>query len=157
MKRELIYGAVLAAVVLLLNSEGAAGVDIGKLEPASVLMVEERVGIVKISTDLGHEGCGGDLAGAMVDMKRGAVGEVFLETAEYLLLTPSSMEWLDELFEVLRNSCQVCVTRGVEDLAAAGEYLAVHEPGVTLGDCRKGNCEMPILYMEGDRMELAYP
>lgn len=159
MKRGLIYAAVLVAAVLLLNREGTAGIDIGKLEPACVLMVEEQAGIVKISTDLGHWGCGDDLAAAVNDMKQGAAGAVFLDTTEYLLLTPMSMGRLDELCALLRNSCQLCVAGEVkmEDLAAVGDYLAVHEPGVTLGDWRKGEYDLPILYMEGDRMELAYP
>ena len=157
MKRGLICGVALVAAVLLLNREGTAGIDIGELEPACVLMVEERAGVVEISTDLGHRGTGRDLAEAMADMRQGTAGVIFLDTTEYLLLTPSAMGRLDELYEVLRNSCQVCVAGGVKDPEAAGEHLAVHEPGVTLGDCRKGNRELPILYMEGDRMKLAYP
>ena len=64
---------------------------------------------------------------------------------------------LDELDEFLRNSCQVCVVREVEELSAVGEYLAVHDPEVTLRDWNKGKRDLPILYMEGDRMKLAYP
>jgi hypothetical protein len=97
------------------------------------------------------------MVAAMDDMKQGAEGAVFLDTTEYLLLTPQAVDQLDELDEFLRNSCQVCVVREVEELSAAGEYLAVHDPEVTLRDWNKGKRDLPILYMEGDRMKLAYP
>ena len=157
MKRGLVCGVVLMATVLLMNYEGAPGIDIGKLEPSRVLMVVDQAGVVKISTDLGLRGGGKDMVAAMDDMKQGAEGTVFLDTTEYLLLTPQAVDQLDELDEFLRNSCQVCVVREVEELSAAGEYLAVHDPGVTMRDWNKGKCDLPILYMEGDRMKLAYP
>ena len=156
MKRLILCGMILAAV-LLLKGEKTAGADIEKLEPAWVLMVDEKAGGVSVSTDMGQRGRGRTLTEAVEDMKTGAAGEVFLDTAEYLLITPSALERLGESLELLRNSCQVCIVNDVDDLAAAGEYLEAHKPGVTLGDCRKGVHNLPVLYLEGDRMTLAKP
>lgn len=155
--KRLILGGVILAAALLLNGEKTAGVDIGKLEPARVIMVEEKAGTVSVSTDLGQQGRGRTLTEAVADMKAGAAGEVFLDTAEYLLVAPSAVGRLEETFELLRNSCQVSIVNGVDDPAAAGEYLAAHKPGVTLGDCLKGLRDLPVLYLEGERMKLAEP
>lgn len=155
MKHWLICGAILAAV--LLSGEKAAGTDIGKLEPTRVLLIESQGGAVAVSTDAGHWGLGEDLTDAVDDMQHSASGVVFLDTVEYLLLSPSAVNRFEEVSALLRNSCQLCLVYGVEDLEAAGDYLAIHQPGITVGDCRKNTCVLPVLYMEGDRMKLAYP
>ena len=156
MKGFLIGAAVLTAA-LLLSGENGAGTDIAKLEPAQVLWVEESAGYVSVSTDIGQSGRGTDLAAAVRDMEQAASGTVFLDTAEYLLLSPSAEEWLPELAELLRGSCRVCLVEGTADLEAVGAYLAVHKPGVTLRDCRKGSYGLPLLSVEGERMYLANP
>ena len=156
MRRWLIYGAVLLAM-LLINGENRAGTDIGKLEPARVILVDAAPGAVSLYTDVGQYGSGRDLTGAVEDMKQTASGEVFLDTAEYLLLSPTSLGQLEELSRLLRLSCRVCVAAGVKDLEAAGEYLSIHKPDTTLGDWRKGARQLPVLYSEGERMRLAKP
>ena len=88
-------------------------------------------------------------------MEMTAFGQVFLDTAEYLLISPEALRWLPELSELLRSSCQVCLADGVADLAAATEYLAVHEPGYTLGDWEKSETGLPVLYSIEERMYLA--
>ena len=156
MKRWLIYGAV-ALAVLLINGDNRAGTDVGKLEPAQVILVDAAPGTVSVRTDAGQLGRGEDLAGAVEDMKQTAAGEIFLDTAEYLLITPPALGQLETLSRRLRASCQVCVVGEAENLNAVGAYLSVHKPEVTLGDWRKGERRLPVLYLEGERMYLAKP
>lgn len=157
MKRWLLCAPLLLAAALLATGENGAARDIGTLEPAQVLLVEESAGRVLVYTDVGHFGQGADLSAAVADMERTAAGYVFLDTAEYLLVDPSALAQMTELSRWLRPSCRMCATVGVKDLTAAGEYLSNHKPSVTLGDIRKGNRDLPILYMEGERMYLANP
>ena len=157
MKRWDIYGIAVLAAVLLMNSENRPGTDIGKLEPARVLLVEAVQDGVAVRTDMGQLGLGEDLPSAVRDMEQTASGQVFLDTAEFLLVGPGAAKWLPELTQILRPSCQLCLAEGVTDLEAAAEYLAVHEPSFTLGDWKKGEKGMAVLLLIEGRMYLAKP
>ena len=157
MKRWLLYGAALLTAVLLMKDENRQGTDVAKLEPAQILAVEESGGGLSVRTDMGHSGWGTDLESAIADMKMTASGQVFLDTAEYLLVSPGAMKWMPELSELLRSSCQVCLAGEVEELTAVAEFLSGHEPGYTLGDWRKGTVGIPVLYLLKERMYLAEP
>lgn len=155
MKRWLIGGVMIIALALL-NGENRTGTDIAELEPAQVLWVDEA-GAVEVRTDMGQMGRGRNLDEAVRDMEQTAAGRVFLETAEYLLVTPGGATRLDELCRLLRPSCKVCLINGNVDLEMAANYLAVHKPAVTLGDFQKGEWRLPILYIKEERMYLANP
>ena len=157
MRRWILVSIGIVAAMLLLRNESPAGVDVGVLEPAQVLMVDERYGSVTVRTDMGHFGSGSDLAGAISNMERMAAGKVFLDTTEYLVLSPSAWDRLPELAIFLRRSCKVCLAENVTDLGRVGEYLSVHEPSVALGDWKKGDKALPILMIKGERMYLANP
>lgn len=157
MKRWLILGAVALAALLLVKDENRPGTDIAKLEPARVLLAEQVTDGVIISTDLGHSGFGPDLESTVRDMEATASGQVFLDTAEFLLISPGAAKWLPELARRLRSSCQVCIVDGTADLFAAAEYLQTHEPECRLGDWRKGEVVLPTLYFIEERMYLAKP
>ena len=100
MKRWLIGGVMIIALALL-NGENRTGTDIAELEPAQVLWVDEA-GAVEVRTDMGQMGRGRNLDEAVRDMEQTATGRVFLETAEYLLVTPGGATRLDELCRLLR-------------------------------------------------------
>ena len=157
MKKWLLYGVVLVAAVLLINDENGPGSDIAKLEPARILLVEDVPGGVAVRTDMGQLGLGEDLSSAVKDMEETASGQVFLDTAEYLLVSPGAVKWLPELAGILRSSCQLCLAEGVTDPETAAEYLAVHEPSYTLGDWKKGKDGLAVLYLIEERMYLAKP
>lgn len=157
MKRWLIYGMLVLAVVLLMNNENRLGTDIGKLEPARVLLVEDTLGGVAVRTDMGQFGLGEDLSAALRNMEQTASGQVFLDTAEFLLIGPGTAKWLPELTRILRPSCQLCLAEGVVDLEAAAEFLAIHKPSFTLGDWKKGRTGIGVLLIIEERMYLAKP
>lgn len=157
MKRWLIYGAVFLAAILLMKEENRPGTDIAKLEPVRLLWAEEVGGGVCLETDMGQSGWGKDLESAVRDMEETASGQVFLDTAEYLVISPGVLKWMPELSQLLRSSCQVCLADGMKDLNEAAEYLAVHEPGFTLRDWQKGEAGMPAIYLLEERMYLAKP
>lgn len=157
MKRWLAYGAILLAVVLLVKDEDRPGMDVAKLEPARIISVEEKMGGVLLQTDMGHSGWGRDLNTAISDMESTAAGQVFLDTAEYLLVSPGAVRWMPELSEMLRRSCQICLVDNAPGLKMAAEYLSAHKPGYTLGDWQKGDADLPVLYYLEERMYLAKP
>ena len=157
MRRWLVWCIVLGTAVVLTKGENSARLDIAKLEPAQVLLVEEQAGRVIVTTDMGHLGRGRTLTEAVEDMKQTAAGQVFLDTAEYLLLAPSAEKYVPELAQLLRPSCRVCVIYGAMELQTAAEYLSVHEPGLTLRDWKINKSEFPKIIASKERVYLANP
>lgn len=111
-------------------------------------------GQVRIETDTGAWGAGDSLKSAFLNMKNTASSQVFLDTADYLILTEACEGLLPALTEYLRPSCSLCLERGTSDLEKAGEFLKYHQPEVTIKDYRAGACRLPTLVTEEGRMEL---
>lgn len=143
----------LAAILLVAAFCGMpfASTDVAELQPVELIRISQARGRILVETDTGDRGCGSDLAAAFADLKQTASGRVFLETAEYLLISPGMENLLPELTEYLRPACSVCLERGRADLEQATAYLSAHEPELTLLEYRAGLCDIPILTIrEGD-------
>ena len=109
--------------------------DITKLEPIRAVYLYMDQGRLCVETDTGDSGSGGDLTEATADLRSHADGEIFLDTAEFLLLAPE-VEITPDFYTHLRPGCKVCYTDTVPDLEAATEYLAAHLPENTLAHLR---------------------
>ncbi len=107
------------------------GTDIAHLEPVEVVQVRQMQTQIEVTTDTGAAGHGDTLAQAVEDMKEHAMGEIFLDTADYLLLDLHGLE-IEELYPLFRPGCKVCNTSGIDDLETAGVYLQTHEPEKSL-------------------------
>lgn len=153
MKRWLwLIGAAVAVAVL--SGNASPGKDVGKLQPVEVVYLACREGGVAIETDTGDLGIGANLAEAMEDMKAAAPGEVFLETADHLLLSPECIDLMPALMSILRPSCSVCLTEGAPDMEQVGLFLRVHRPRSTLARYRAGERGIETLVTGEGRMEL---
>ena len=146
MKRWIWFCGFLAAVCCLSRLPHPA-VDVGKLEPVSLVAVDWQDGSYHIRTDTGAEGSGTTLKQAAQSLAEGASGTVFLETAEYVLLTPQ-VPVTGELCQVFRPACRVCLTAAQADLEQAAAWLAAHPPRHTLNDLRAGERDLDWLEME---------
>lgn len=153
MKRWLWYLGVVIAVAAL-SGKASAGEDIGKLQPVQVVYVSCQQGYVVIETDTGDWGAGESLKDAMGNMQAAATGEIFLDTADHLLLSPECIGLLPALMEVLRPSCAVCLADGQPDLEQSGVFLQHHTPKVTLVRYRAGERDLQTLVTREGRMEL---
>ena len=134
MKKWLYLIGALAAAGLLSRMPHPAR-DIAKLEPVRAVYLSMDGGKLSIETDTGASGSGADLAQATEDMRSGADGEIFLDTAAYLILDPE-VEITEDFYEHLRPSCRLCYTDAPPDLTAAADYLAAHPPKTTLAQVR---------------------
>ena len=87
MKKGLYLAALLAAVGILSRLPHPAR-DIADLKPvrAVYLYIDGRG--ISIETDTGDSGSGRDLGEAADDLRAKADGEIFLDTAQFLLLDP---------------------------------------------------------------------
>lgn len=151
MKKWLVCFALVAAAAAF-GGEPFSGVDVGKLKPVELIAVRRERGRILVETDTGDQGSGKDLNGAMADLRLGADGVVFLETAEYLLAAPNALGLLPELGAVLRPGCAVCIADGWGDWEKVASYLRAHEPAASFKEYRVE--ALPVLRIEGEDMRL---
>ena len=153
MKRWLWY---LAAVVLVaaLGWMPFHGTDVAKLQPVELLCVMADGGKVKVQTDTGESGQGAMLQEAVFDLKESTAGEIFLDTADFLLLSESALYLMDEMGAYLRPGCKVCLFTDAPETETAARFLRTHAPDKTLLDYRAGDCSLPRLIIQKERMYL---
>lgn len=156
MKKWLFCGLLLAAIpVLSYGSFG--GEDVGKLRPVQVVLLQSGEDGVQVVTDAGEMGSGVDISRALNDLKLTSSGEVFLDTADYLLLEPGMEICLPQLQEYLRPSCNLCYVSGDTDLEQVAAYLQNHVPKFTLTQYQAGERRLPYLISDKERLKLVQP
>ncbi len=143
---------ILLAVLMLLSP--FRGNDVGKLRPVELVAMRREENTVVLETDTGDIGRGEDPLKALEDMKGSAPGALFLDTADYFLVTRETENLLPELAEVLRPAVEICVLRDPVDLEEAAEYLRAHSPKVTLLQWRTQGKAMPELRSEGGKCQI---
>lgn len=146
-----------AAVLLLLSALGLApfrGSDVAKLQPVEVLRVRLDAGKVCVETDTGDSGSGADLSAALKNLENTTAGDIFLETADYLILSASAVPLLPELTGYLRPGCGVCIEMGEPVLEEVSAFLSAHPPKVSLQDYRAERPRLPVLVTREEGMLL---
>ena len=134
MKKWLYLLGALAAVGILSRLPHPAR-DISKLKPVRVVYLYMDMGNLCIETDTGDSGTGRSLPEAAADLSANADGEIFLDTAEFLILG-REIAIAPTFYQYLRPGCRVCYADEPPDLAAAVKYLSAHPPQITLAHLR---------------------
>ena len=132
MKEILLYILLLGAALIL----PLEGTDVGKLLPVELVQLDKMGDTVVISTDAGATGTGETVKAAIRDMEKTAAGIVFLDTADYLLVTESAVEEVESIKEYLKPSVRVCIQHVEMNLKEAAAYLSVHRPEHQLRSCQ---------------------
>ena len=133
MKKWLLIAFLLGAAVLS-RLPGSAR-DVAKLEPVEVVWLRQEGESLVIETDTGAKGVGKTLTEAAGDMRDRACGEIFLDTAGFLLLAPD-IPITREYDTLFRPDCRVAFIREVPDLEKAATFLHIHQPPDTLASLR---------------------
>lgn len=149
MKRIVIYIAVLA----LLTLAPVKSAEIGKLRPVEVVVVHRQEDMLVLSTDTGDVGSGTDALAALENLKATTPGTIYLDTAEYLLLTEGAEDAVQQLRNVLKKSVRVCMADSVVDLKEAAKFLPVHGNLPRLKYWKAGD-KLPRLSAVGKRLFL---
>lgn len=126
------------------------GVDVGKLRPAELVSIILEEGSVTLSTDTGDSGRGATLAEAVSDLQEGASAAVFLETADYLVITGKTGDW-EGFCAYFRPAARVCAAAGAFEPQEAAMWLRQNPPKTTLGQLRVENSSLETLEMEEGR------
>lgn len=161
MKQSAVW--LLTAVLLAAAVLPDRGTDAAQLLPVQVLLVERAEdGTLAISCDAQLCGRGADLDAALEDLRAGAPGQLFLQTAGQVIFTRQALSALPQAAQCgqLRPGAQVFVLAGqTPDLEDAAAFLQAHPGGVTLGDVRAmlagaGDVTLPVLVSAKRRMEV---
>lgn len=137
MKKWLYLAAALAAVGILSRLPHPAK-DIAELKPVRAVYLYMDGKSLTIETDTGDSGSGQTLTEAAADLKSKADGEIFLETAEFLILRPD-VQIAEDFYTLLRPACKVAYAASGPDMERISDYLTAHEPQTTLSHLRANN------------------
>lgn len=132
MKRILIY-IIVTALALLVPEYGT---DVGKLIPVELVFLYNDGEQIVIETDTEHIGKGVTVEEAVQNLSDTTPGVLFLDTADYLMVTEEAQTHLPELDLYLKGRVKVCLTEQGTDVKQAAQYLAIHQPGDTLKDAQ---------------------
>lgn len=100
--------------------------DVAKLEPVQTVAIYTDGGEVVLETDTQNMGRGADAKEALHDLEENTPGVIYLETAQYLLVTESATEYAEQLREDLKPSVYVSMWDGKGEISNAARYLSVH-------------------------------
>ncbi len=152
--KKLLYLAIAVAILTGQSLMPFRGTDVGKLHPVEVLYIEKRNGQFEISADTAATGRGVTIADAVYDLHIATPGNVFLETANYLLISPD-MEAMPEVFwDYLRPACLIYICNEKPALESIAKLLESHPSGVTLLNWRNGAGNIPRLVREGETVRI---
>ena len=127
--------------------------DLGKLKPVETVYLGYEENQIVIATDLEDVGYGETLEDALSNLKETTAGIVYLDTADYLLVSTGAESQISRVAGKLKESVYICRTVGEVDLARVGSYLSVHLPKYRLKDWEK-NVRLEELSMENERFRI---
>ena len=130
-------------------------VDIGKLEPVELVLLTKTEQNIRVETDTGAWGEGTTLEEAVEHLKQADSKEVFLDTAEKILIRGDLNGCWQEVWTLFRPAAQVCRISGEIELTEAAAYLTMHPAGMTLGKIRAGGGNVEILMIKEGRGSIA--
>ena len=133
MKNWLLLPGLLAAGLLLRLPHPAR--DIARLEPVRAVYLCIEQGLTTIETDTGTTGTGADLESAYADLRNNADREIFLDTAEFLILD-THVPITEAFYELLRPTTRVVFSNEKPNLETVSDYLTIHPPDLTLAKLR---------------------
>lgn len=122
MKRILIY----IGILLVLWFVPVKGADLAQMHPVEVVHVYREGKSIVIETDTEDRGIGVTATQALTNLKETTSGFIYLDTAQYLLLTRETEETVEELRPHLKKSVQLCYGEIGVDLKEAARFLPSH-------------------------------
>ena len=147
MKRIIIYVGILAAM-LVAPVERA---DVGKLRPVQAVAIYKENDWVIIETDTEDLGIGATAQQALQNLQDTTAGIIYLDTAEYLLLSKDAQETAEQLRGELKDTVELCLMEQKVDIKESAKFLAAHGKLPKLKHWQNGQ-ELPSLTRFGDRI-----
>ena len=150
MKKWLLLPGLLAAGFLLRLPHPAR--DIARLEPVRAVYLYMEQGLTTIETDTDTTGTGPDLESAYAALRNNADREIFLDTAQFLILDPD-VPITDVFYEILRPTTRVVFSDKKPNLETISDYLTIHPTERTLAHLRATKTQPSARNPKGARHE----
>ena len=119
--RLLLYICILA----LLPFAPVNRLDVAKLKPVQTVAVSIEEGKVVIETDTKNRGRGRSVREAVENLETNTPGVIYLDTAQYLLITEEAMSQLEELKGYMFPSVRVSLWDGKGSVETAAKFLDI--------------------------------
>ena len=132
--RKILY-AVILGLLFLAPLERA---DVAKLLPIQAVAVYLEGEEVVLETDAAYMGRGDSVEAALSKLKDTTPAVVYLDTAEYLLVTEDATFCIDQLRQVLKPSVKVCVCQAAGRVQETVKYLEIHSNLPKLSQWKEG-------------------
>ena len=149
MKKILCYLAILALVCAVPVKRA----DVGKLRPIQTVQVSRKGDLVTLRTDTKDMGSGSTVRQALENLKATTPGVVYLDTAEFLILSKNTLDCVEELREVLHGNVKLCIAEETIQPAEVTQYLSSHEILPKLKNWQQ-EMPLPVLIQLGERLLL---
>lgn len=132
MKRIIIYCIILAGILWI----PVERMEIRDLEPIQAVWMYREEGEIVLKTDTEDEGRGESVQEALEDMKEKSSGIVYLDTAQFLLVSDNAQEQIGKLTPYLKGKVKISLWEGGE-IQEAARYMQSHKIGVKLARWRE--------------------
>lgn len=150
MKTWILYALILTATFLFPVERA----DVAKLRPIEVIYIYKDAETVILKTDTDDLGIGTDVASALENMKQTSPAVIYLDTAQYLLIGTDAQQDAQQLRGIVKNSMQLCLAEGEQDLKQVAQYLPAHGKLPSFGTWRPDQ-KLPFLYRENARIKIS--
>lgn len=107
-------------------------VNVANLLPVETVAVYMNGEQVVLEIDTAHTGIGKTVEQALASLKENVAKVIYLDTAEYLLVSEDALEQVDALRAYLKDSVKVGICEAKGKVKAAAEYLSNHQKMPTL-------------------------
>ena len=122
MKRMIVYIAILASLFVVPVEQ----MDVSQLIPVKVVSLYKENGYCVVQTDTENVGIGDTVQQALENLKTTASGIIYLDTAQYLLLTDDAKDMVQSLRQKLKPSVKLCQMQMPIDMETVSEFLDSH-------------------------------
>ena len=120
--RKLLYGLLLIPLLFVpLNRVNVA--DLLPVEAVAVYMDGDQV---VLETDTENKGVGENAVQALANLKENPPAVIYLDTAEYLLVSHDAVAQVEHLRPQLKSSVKVCVCEAAGRVKEMVKYLEIH-------------------------------
>lgn len=150
MIRWMLYVAILIALFLIPLKQA----DVAKLQPVQTVCVYYNETDYVIKTDTGAEGRGVGIIEALADLVETTPAVVYLDTADFVLLSPNAQVAIEQLRGVLKDSVELYFYEGEPDLKEVSKYLEIHGKGTVLKMWKNG-VKVPVLECQNSRIKVS--
>lgn len=122
-------------------------IAVGKLEPVEVIYFQRIGELCTVETDTGSLGQGDDFEVALENLKINALGEVFLDTVDNIIIQEDCEEHLTAVYKNFRPATRVYAAERVEDIEKTAIYLRTHIENVSISEYLSGEKTIPKIRM----------